>query len=97
MLSNIALFGLYVGPKDVGNGAGELMLGGINDDYFVGGVTYFPLAFPDKHLWQLNSTGLTVNGETTSVLSTAQTWIFDSGTSNMVLPKVLTEVGFPCC
>ncbi|KAG8790971.1 hypothetical protein FRC12_010501 [Ceratobasidium sp. 428] len=86
------LFGLYLAPKSVNNGAGELMLGGINANHYSGNLTYFPLAFPDKRLWELNSTGLSVNGQTSTILSTAQTWVFDSGTSNIVLPKNLTEV-----
>ncbi|CCO34683.1 chymosin [Rhizoctonia solani AG-1 IB] len=84
-------FSIYFAPKIVNNGAGELTLGGINSKRYTGGITYFPLAFPNANLWQLNSTGLTVNGQTTSLLSTPQTWIFDSGTSNLVLPKNLTE------
>ncbi|KAH7329754.1 aspartic peptidase domain-containing protein [Rhizoctonia solani] len=86
------LFSIYFAPKGVNNGAGELTLGGINDNRHTGSVTYFPLAFPNANLWQLNSTGLTVNGQTNSLLSTHQTWIFDSGTSNLVLPKNLTEL-----
>lgn len=85
------LFSIYFAPKSVNNGAGELTLGGINSNRYTGNLNYFPLAFPNQNLWQLNSTGLTVNGQTTSLLSTPQTWIFDSGTSNMVLPKNLTE------
>ncbi|CAE6443142.1 unnamed protein product [Rhizoctonia solani] len=85
------LFSVYFAPKSVNNGAGELTLGGINPKRYTGSVIYSPLAFPNANLWQLNSTGLVVNGKTTSLLSTPQTWIFDSGTSNLVLPKNLAE------
>ncbi|QRV85217.1 aspartyl protease [Ceratobasidium sp. AG-Ba] len=86
-----ALFGLYLAPKAVDNGVGELTLGGTNSNHYSGDIKYFPLAFPEKHLWELNSTGLSVNGQTSSILNTAQTWVFDSGTSNVVLPKNMTE------
>ncbi|CUA70940.1 Lysosomal aspartic protease [Rhizoctonia solani] len=85
------LFSIYFAPKAVKNGAGELTLGGINSRRYTGDLVYFPLAFPNANLWQLNSTGLTVNGQTTPLLSTPQTWIFDSGTSNLALPRNLTE------
>jgi len=69
----------------------ELTLGGIDTDKFTGSITYSNLTLP--HFWQLNSTGIYVNGKTSSVLQPKQPLqpIFDSGLSNLGFNKQLTE------
>lgn len=85
-----SLFSFYVTPKSVGNA--ELILGGIDRTKYRGSLTYGDLVDPvDSQAWQLNSTGITVNGKTSAALKKTRTVIFDSGTSNIVLPQADTE------
>ena len=44
--------------------------------------------------WALSSSSIIVNKQSTPTLKTTRTVIFDSGTSNIVLPQSDTEVGF---
>ncbi len=50
-----------------------------------------PLVDPSEGFWQLTSSGITVNGKSTSTLKQSRTIIFDSGTSNLVFPQEDTE------
>ncbi|KAF8973138.1 acid protease [Flammula alnicola] len=75
-----SLFSLYLTPKAVGNA--ELTIGGIDSSKFTG--KFDTLFFTAGGTWQLASPGISVNGKTTSVLSTSRTIIFDSGTSNVL-------------
>ncbi|KAF8200694.1 acid protease [Pholiota molesta] len=76
-----SLFSLYLTPQAVGNA--ELTIGGTDNSKFTGKLDTLPsqTAAPT---WQLESPGISVNGQTTSVLSTSRTIIFDSGTSNVL-------------
>ncbi|KAI0084066.1 acid protease [Irpex rosettiformis] len=84
-----SLFSLFLTPKSVGNA--ELTLGGIDNSKFTGSITFIPLVDPQQGFWQLTSTGITVNGKSTSTLQQSRTIIFDSGTSNLVFPQDDTE------
>ncbi|EKM53998.1 uncharacterized protein PHACADRAFT_257547 [Phanerochaete carnosa HHB-10118-sp] len=85
-----SLFSLYLTPQSVGNA--ELTLGGIDSTKFTGDLTFGTLVDAvESQAWQLTSTGITVNGESTSGLNQSRVFIFDSGTSNIVLPKADTE------
>ncbi|KAI0092930.1 acid protease [Irpex rosettiformis] len=84
-----SLFSFYLTPKSVGNA--ELTLGGIDTSKFKGNITYVPLKVDGSGTWQLTSTGITVNGNSTTTLQKERIIIFDSGTSNIVLPKEDTE------
>ncbi|KAF8322233.1 acid protease, partial [Clavulina sp. PMI_390] len=70
-----------------GTNGSEITLGGIDDTKFKEPLTYIPLSGPE--LWVLNNTQISVNGKTSATLqnsaSSSET-IFDSGTSNVVLP-----------
>jgi hypothetical protein len=46
---------------------------------------------PSSGFWQLTSSEITVNGKSTSTLRQSRVFIFDSGTSNIVLPQADTE------
>lgn len=59
---------------------------------YTGSLTYAALDDPSSGFWQLDSTGITVNGKSTSALAKKRTFIFDSGTSNIVLPQADTVV-----
>ncbi|GJE97382.1 acid protease [Phanerochaete sordida] len=85
-----SLFSFYLTPKAVGNA--ELTLGGIDKTKYKGELTYGNLIDPvGSESWQLNSTGITVNGKSAPGLKKLRTFIFDSGTSNIVLPLADTE------
>ncbi|PPR05853.1 hypothetical protein CVT26_010133 [Gymnopilus dilepis] len=75
---------LYLTPKAVGNA--ELTLGGIDNSKFTGTPVFASLPSGSGSTWQLRSPKIFVNGQTTSVLNTARTIIFDSGTSNVLFP-----------
>ncbi|KAF8904489.1 acid protease [Gymnopilus junonius] len=79
-----SLFSLYLTPQAVGNA--ELTLGGIDNSKLTGTPIFASLPSGSGSTWQLNSPKLFVNGKTTSVLNTARTIIFDSGTSNVLFP-----------
>ncbi|KAF5392006.1 hypothetical protein D9757_003250 [Collybiopsis confluens] len=76
-----SLFGLYLTPLAVGNA--ELTIGGVDQSKFTGNLTFASQAGTGA-TWELRSPGISVNGKTTSVLNTARTVIFDSGTSNVL-------------
>lgn len=59
---------------------------------YVGEPSYADIIEPESQSWQLNSTGITVNGQSTPALNQSRLFIFDSGTSNIVLPTVDAEV-----
>ncbi|QRV89151.1 aspartyl protease [Ceratobasidium sp. AG-Ba] len=84
-----AIFGMWLTPKSVGGA--ELTLGGIDNTKFCGPVTYIPIGPDPQGYWQLVSSQYAVNGKTTSALKKSTSIIFDSGTSNVVFPKDLTE------
>ncbi|THH27806.1 hypothetical protein EUX98_g6382 [Antrodiella citrinella] len=84
-----SLFSLFLTPKAVGNA--EMTFGGIDDTKFQGDLVYAPQSSDDGATWQLQSTGISVNGKTTEVLNQPRSFIFDSGTSNMVLTKTDAE------
>ena len=52
-----------------------------------GSLTFATLTGASSGFWQLSSPGITVNGKSTSALKKTRTFIFDSGTSNIVLPQ----------
>lgn len=64
----------------------------VRSDASVGSLTYASLNDPGSGAWQLTSSGITVNGKSTSQLKKSRVFIFDSGTSNIVLPQADTEV-----
>ncbi|KAF8585024.1 acid protease [Ramaria rubella] len=86
-----AAFGLYLTPKSIGNA--ELTLGGFDESKISGELHYSPILIPDvlPGFWTLNSSSVSVNGKTSSFLNNPQQIIFDSGTSNLVFPKNVTE------
>ncbi|KAF4620757.1 hypothetical protein D9613_000404 [Agrocybe pediades] len=77
-----SLFSLYVTPQAVGKA--ELTLGGTDSTKFTGTPIFASLPSGSGNTWQLASPGISVNGKTTTVLNTARTIIFDSGTSNVL-------------
>ncbi|KAF9263351.1 acid protease [Marasmius fiardii PR-910] len=84
-----SLFGMFLTPLSVGNA--ELTIGGVDNSKFSGPLTFASLASRGSSAWTLTSTGISVNGRTTSTLRTSRTLIFDSGTSNMVFNTATTE------
>ncbi|KAJ7282990.1 acid protease [Mycena rebaudengoi] len=83
-----SLFSLYVTPLAVGGA--ELTVGGIDTSKFQGNLTYASL--PDiSFTWRLTSPRISVNGQTTSVLTQSRSVIFDSGTSNILFSTATTE------
>jgi hypothetical protein len=72
----------------------ELTLGGIDDTKFSGNLTYTNAIFPG--VWQLNSTGIFVNGKTNAILSPKKTLqpVISTGLANFDFPKSLAEVGY---
>jgi len=86
---NLAQFGFFATPKSVGEA--ELTLGGADTTKFNGSLTFISQPSSNGN-WNLPSTGISVNGKTTTALNTRRTIIFDSGTSSMTLDKTTTEV-----
>ncbi|KAG9083314.1 hypothetical protein FRC06_004595, partial [Ceratobasidium sp. 370] len=84
-----AVFGMWLTPQSVGGA--ELTLGGIDNTKFSGALTYIPVDPRTQGFWQLVSTQYAVNGKTSSTLKQTTHIIFDSGTSNIVFPKAVTE------
>ncbi|KAF8676681.1 Acid protease, partial [Rhizoctonia solani] len=84
-----AVFGMWLTPKSVGGA--ELTLGGIDNSKFSGPVTYIPVDPATQGFWQLVSSQYAVNGKTSAALKKTTHVIFDSGTSNIVFPKAVTE------
>ncbi|KAF8894062.1 acid protease [Infundibulicybe gibba] len=83
-----SLFSLFLTPNAVGHA--EMTIGGIDNTKFSGNPT-FASASGTGATWQLASSGVSVNGKTTSLLHTGRTIIFDSGTSNILFPTTTTE------
>jgi hypothetical protein len=83
-----ALFSLFLTPDKVGSA--ELTLGGTDPSKFSGTPVFAP-AGANSH-WELTASKISVNGKTSSTLQRSMGIIFDSGTSNLVFPKAITEV-----
>ncbi|KIP06419.1 hypothetical protein PHLGIDRAFT_460435 [Phlebiopsis gigantea 11061_1 CR5-6] len=83
------LFSLLLTPE--ADGGAELTLGGTDSSKFTGSLTFASLTDPSSGFWQLDSPGITVNGKSNTALKQTRTFIFDSGTSNIVLPQDDTE------
>lgn len=79
---------MYLTPNAVGNA--ELILGGIDSTKYTGTLVYAPLD-TTSGFWELTGKGIAVNGQTSTTLSRSNSIIFDSGTSNIVFPKAITE------
>lgn len=90
LISLTALFSLNLTPNTVGGA--ELTLGGIDNTKVTNPITYVPVV-QNSGFWQLKSSKFSVNGKSTSTLTASRTIIFDSGTSNLVFPKAVAEVG----
>ena len=70
-----------------------MTLGGVDMSKFQGEAIYAPLADPKDSHWFLDVKGIYVNGKTSSALQGGSlAAVFDTGTSNMLLPTNLTEV-----
>jgi hypothetical protein len=82
------LFSMYLTPYNVGGA--ELILGGIDNTKFQGDLVYAPLD-TTSGFWELTGRGIAVNGKTSSTLNKRMSIIFDSGTSNIVFPRSVTE------
>ncbi|KAI0690547.1 aspartic peptidase domain-containing protein [Cytidiella melzeri] len=77
-----SLFSFYLTPHDIGNA--ELTLGAIDNSKFQGNLTYAAIVDPQSGFWQLQTSSIAVNGNLTTI--DARIFLFDSGTSNMVMP-----------
>ncbi|CUA67158.1 hypothetical protein RSOLAG22IIIB_13277 [Rhizoctonia solani] len=84
-----AVFGMWLTPRSVGGA--ELTLGGIDNSKVSGSITYIPVDPATQGFWQLVSSQYAVNGKTSAALKKTTHVIFDSGTSNIVFPKAVTE------
>ncbi|KAI0081248.1 acid protease [Panus rudis PR-1116 ss-1] len=82
-----SLFSLFLTPNSVGGA--EMTLGGIDDSKFIGSLTFADIT--STSFWQLTSSSISVNGKTSRTLNTRRSMIFDSGTSNIVLPQADAE------
>jgi Eukaryotic aspartyl protease len=85
----LAQVGLFLTPKQIGHA--ELTLGGADDTKFKGPLTFITQPSSNGN-WMLPSSGIAVNGKTSSTLTSNRTIIFDSGTSNLCFSKATTEV-----
>jgi hypothetical protein len=91
LLTNLlAIFSFYLTHRD--KPQAELTLGGIDNTKFTGSITYSPLILPGY--WGLNSTGVFVNGKTSSELEKPIQPYIDSGLSNLSFNKKQAEVYF---
>jgi hypothetical protein len=90
----LAVFSFLLTPKEQGHA--HLILGGI-DPHYEHGLTYIPVApaSHESHYWQLESSGIKVNGKTTKSLKKKTEFIIDTGNSGLGMPKELTEVDQP--
>ncbi|KAI0823654.1 acid protease [Trametes gibbosa] len=82
-----SLFSLFLTPHTVGNA--ELTIGGIDDTKFKGKLVYADQTGEGD--WEVESSQISVNGKTTSVLKKRRSIIFDSGTSNILFDTATTE------
>lgn len=55
-----------------------------------GNLTYAAITDPDSGFWQAQSSSIIVNGQ--AAISSSRLFLFDSGTSNMLMPKEDAEV-----
>ena len=85
----LALFSMYLTPEAKGNA--EITFGGIDSTKYTGSLSYsaLPLFSSD---WELTSTGIYINGATTTLLDQTRQIIFDSGTSNVLFDTDIAEV-----
>ncbi|OSD06882.1 acid protease [Trametes coccinea BRFM310] len=82
-----SLFSYFLTPHTVGNA--ELLIGGIDDTKFKGDLIYANQQGDGD--WEVESSQISVNGKTTSVLKQSRSVIFDSGTSNILFDTQTTE------
>jgi hypothetical protein len=82
-----SVFSFLLTPNSVGEA--ELTIGGIDTSKFKGNLTYAGITSSSS--WTLSSSGITVNGKTSSTLNKRRSVIFDSGTSNMLMDTQTTE------
>ncbi|KAJ7644665.1 aspartic peptidase domain-containing protein [Roridomyces roridus] len=85
-----AVFGMFFSPHSVG-GAGEMTLGGVDTTKFTGDLMYSPIVDADQGSWQIESLGISVNGQVERSLQQNLTLIFDSGTSNILFEQPVAE------
>ncbi|KAJ7122353.1 acid protease [Mycena epipterygia] len=85
-----SLFSLFLTPQAVGNA--EITIGGI-DSTKVKGFWFIRVNIVGSDIFygRLNSTQVSVNGQTTAILNTTRNVIFDSGTSNVLFPTNVTN------
>jgi len=84
-----SMFSLYLTPEADGNA--ELTIGGIDDSKFSGSLIYASVPSDNEGSWELPSSAIYVNGQTSSSLKESRTIIFDSGTTNVLFPTSTTE------
>ena len=60
------------------------------DHVTIGNLTYVAVTDPDSGFWQAHSSSIIVNGQAT--INSSRLFLFDSGTSNMLMPKEDAEV-----
>ncbi|KAJ8487421.1 hypothetical protein ONZ51_g4190 [Trametes cubensis] len=82
-----SLFSLFLTPHT--DGGAELLIGGIDDTKFEGDLIYADQTGEGD--WEVESTQISVNGKTNSILKTSRSVIFDSGTSNILFDTQTTE------
>ncbi|KAI0630375.1 acid protease [Trametes polyzona] len=82
-----SLFSLFLTPHTVGNA--ELIVGGIDESKFKGDLIYADQVGGGD--WEVQSSQITVNGKTNSILKKRRDIIFDSGTSNILFDTQTTE------
>jgi Eukaryotic aspartyl protease len=87
-----ALFSFYLTPKAIGHA--EMTLGGIDHSKVKGDLIYAQLSNNTNFTgsWQLSSTRIFVNDKTSSTLNVSRTFIFDTGTSNILMDPQAAEV-----
>lgn len=84
-----SLFSMYLTPQAIGNA--ELTVGGIDQSKFSTPLVFASLPSGTSSTWRLTSPSISVNGQTTTLLNTRRTIIFDSGTSNVLFSTNTTE------
>ncbi|EIM82278.1 acid protease [Stereum hirsutum FP-91666 SS1] len=83
-----SLFSMLLTPE--ADGGAELLLGGIDSSKFKGDLINATLPGSGR-TWELPSPSIFVNGQTTPLLNSERTVIFDSGTSNVLFSTNTTE------
>jgi len=86
-----AIFGLSLTAESVGNA--ELSLGGFDSSKVTGDLQFAPIIKPQSlpAFWALETSAVSVNGRIATNIPQRLGIIFDSGTSNCVFPKTITE------